>query len=497
MSEPCDLSAVAARAAIGRRQLSPVELLESCLTRIEAVDPAVNAMVALDIEGARRRAREQEQELMRGAALPPLFGLPLGVKDLIDADGLPTTYGSPLFTQNIARKDEAIVGMLRRAGAIVLGKTNTPEWGAGGNTRNAVYGATGNPFNPALSAAGSSGGSAVALACGMVPLATGSDTGGSLRNPAAFNGVVGYRPSPGLIASDTRNMPWLQLPQLGPMARSVDDACLMLSAMLERHEADPLSVVFHGGGSPDPALYAAPPAVDLSKLRVAVTEDFGFAPTEQAIRQVFRSKTAAFGGLFGSTATAHPDCRDADRVFEVLRGVVFLSRHRELAEKHPDKVGPNIHLQIAEGMAYSAVDVADALTRQTAMYRAWQTFFHDFDVIITPSITLSPRPWRELYPAEIDGKPTKTYFHWLALAYAVTNVGHPTISIPLGRDHAGLPFGLQIVGPRGGDLKVLAVARALEAACAANPALARPTPDIGWLKQQPPISQMEGFRAFD
>lgn len=497
MTDPCDLSAVAARAAIGRRELSPVDLLESCIRRIEAVDPAVNAMVALDLEGARRVARDQEAMMMRGEDLPPLFGLPLGVKDLIDAEGLPTTYGSPLFTDNVAKKDEAIVGMLRRVGAIVLGKTNTPEWGAGGNTRNAVYGVTGNPFNPALSAAGSSGGSAVALACGMVPLATGSDTGGSLRNPAAFNGVVGYRPSPGLIASDTRNMPWLQLPQLGPMARTVGDACLMLSAMLDRHDYDPLSVVFHGGGETDPRPYADPPEIDLSRLRVAFSEDFGFAPTETAIRTVFREKCAAFGADFAAAVTAHPDCSDADRVFEVLRGVLFLSRHRELAEKHPDKVGPNIHLQIAEGLGYSAKDVADALTRQTAMYRRWQDFFRQFDVIITPSITLSPRPWRELYPAEIDGVPTKTYFQWLALAYAATNVGHPAISIPVGRDHAGLPFGLQIIGPRGGDLKVLAVARALEARFAADPALARPLPDIGWLAKQPPISGMEGFRAFD
>jgi Asp-tRNA(Asn)/Glu-tRNA(Gln) amidotransferase A subunit family amidase len=386
--------------------------------------------------------------------------------------------------------------MLRTAGAIIIGKTNTPEWGAGGNTRNALHGVTGNPFDPTRSSAGSSGGSAVAVATGMVPLATGSDTGGSLRNPAAFNGVVGFRPSPGLIASDSRNMAWLQLSQLGPMARNVGDACLMLSCMLDRHADDPLSVVAHTGRV-NRRDYAAPAEIDLARLRVAVTPDFGFAPTEATIRKVFSEKCASFTSLFGRVDDAHPDCRHADEVFEILRAVLFLGRHRELAEQHPQQVGPNIHRQIEEGLRYSAVDVARALSLQTAMYRAWQEFFHDYDVIITPAISISPRPWRELFPAEIDGKPTKTYFHWLALAYAVTNVGHPAISIPVGRDAAGMPFGLQIVGPRGGDLAVLAVATALESRLAGNSETARPVPDIGWLKRQPLIAGSPGFRDFD
>jgi len=474
-----------------------MELLESCIRRIEAVNPAVNALVATDFAAARATARQQEIAMMAGIDLPPLFGLPLGVKDLIDAKGLPTTYGSPLFSSNIATKDEAIVAMLRRAGANVLGKTNTPEWGAGGNTRNAVHGVTANPFDTTRSSAGSSGGSAVAVACGMLPLATGSDTGGSLRNPAAFNGIVGFRPSPGLIASDSRNMAWLQLSQLGPMARTVGDACLMLSAMLDRDGNDPISVVFHGGGSPNAADYANPTEMDLSTLKVAFTADFGFAPTERAIRNVFSDKIAGLRSLFACSGDDHPDCRDADRVFQVLRGVLFLGRHRELAAQHPEKIGPNIHQQIEEGLGYTALDVADALTRQTTMHRAWQRFFCDIDILISPSITLSPRPWRELYPKEIDGAPTKTYFQWLALAYAVTNVGHPAISIPCGRDHQGLPFGLQIVGPRGGDLKVLAVARALEAHFAKIPALARPVPDIAALSVSPPLAGQPGFLDFD
>ncbi|MCZ8185144.1 MAG: amidase family protein [Beijerinckiaceae bacterium] len=496
MTEPCDLPAVAARQAIGTRALSPVELLESCITRIEAVDPAVNAMIARDFETARAEAREKEAAILRGDPLGPLHGLPLAVKDLIDAKGLPTTFGSPLFATNRATKDEAIVAMLRQAGAIVIGKTNTPEWGAGGNTRNAVHGATGNPFDPNRSAAGSSGGSAVAVATGMVPLATGSDTGGSLRNPAAFNGIVGYRPSPGLVASDSRNMSWIQLAQFGPMARTVADAALMTSCMMERNAADSISVIAHEGPV-DAAAFADPSPVDLRKLRIAASPDLGFAPTERAIRSVFAAKCAHLAREVGSIEEAHPDCRDADEAFGILRGVLFLGRHRELAERHPDQVGPNIHLQIAEGLRYTAVDVARALSMQTAMYRSWQGFFERYDLLVTPAITISPRAWRELYPAEIDGRATRTYYQWLALAYAVTLTGHPAIAIPVGRDHAGMPFGLQIVGPRGGDLRVLAAARALEAIFAGSAETARPEPDIEWLKAQPPLAMSEGFRAFD
>ncbi|MDF0583357.1 amidase [Bradyrhizobium yuanmingense] len=497
MTEPCDLSAVAARALIGQRKLSPVELTDSCIRRIEVVDPAVNAVVARSFETARKSAREREAAVMRGDTLGAVHGLPLGVKDLIDAEGLPTSFGSVLFADNVASQDEAIVAMLKREGAIVIGKTNVPEWGAGGNTRNAVYGATGNPFDPNRSAAGSSGGSAVALATGMVPLATGSDTGGSVRNPASFCGVVGFRPSPGLIASNSRNMAWLQISQLGPMARTVSDACLMLSCMLDRDARDPLSAILHAGGAPSPVLYRNPLRVDLSALRIAATTDFGFAPTEGAVARAFAQKLTSFETVFRGVEWTHPDCTGADEVFSILRAVAFLGRHRELVEKFPDKVGPNVRDNVAEGVGYSAADVARALSMQTDLYRRWQTFFADHDFILAPAVTISPRPWSELYPAEIDGRPTKSYFHWLALAYAVTNVGHPTVAIPAGRDEAGLPFGIQVIGPRGGDLLTLAVAREIEAVLAANPDTARPVPDIAWLAKQPPIAGKPGFLAFD
>jgi Asp-tRNA(Asn)/Glu-tRNA(Gln) amidotransferase A subunit family amidase len=498
VTEPCDLTAIEARRLIGRRKLSPVELLDSCLGRIAAVNHAVNAMVAMDEDRAKAAAKEAEAAVMRGDCLGALHGLPIGIKDLEETKGLRTTWGSPIFANHIPDRDEAMVTNLRKAGAIVVGKTNTPEFGAGANTRNIVYGATGNPFDPTRSAAGSSGGSGVALATGMVPIASGSDTGGSLRNPAAFNGIVGFRPSPGLVPAERRGHGWSNLPVLGPMARNAADAALLLSAMADDDGLDPLAYTLPGrrvrGG--DPNLYP-PMQVDLASLRVAATPDFGFAPTENHIREVFASRVAALSPLFGRVEHTTPDCAGTDESFEILRATGFIASHAEKCRTRPQDVGPNVRANVEEGLRYSLADYARAATEQTRIYRVWQSFFRDHDVILTPAITVSPRPWSELYPAVIDGKPTRTYFHWLAMAYAVTLVGHPAISIPLGVDRAGMPFGLQIVGPRGGDAIVLAVAAAIEAAVAGDATLSRPAPDIAKLKAAAPISAMPGFKTWD
>lgn len=495
--QPCDLSAVEARALIGAKKLSATELTESCIARIEAVDHAVNCMVARDFDGARAAARAADAAVARGDALGPLHGLPVGIKDLENTKGLRTTYGSVIFRDFVPAEDQLIVTSVRQAGAIVLGKTNTPEWGAGANTRNAVYGATGNPFDPTRSAAGSSGGSGVALACGMVPIATGSDTGGSLRNPAAYNGIVGFRPSPGLVPSDKRPLGWNPLSVLGPMARTVPDLCLLLSTMVSDNACDPLATTIHGKTVRQPADFAVPAAIDLASLKVAITPDFGFSPTERHIREVFAEKVGLFAHVFAGVEEATPDCSGTDETFEVLRSVAFLAGMYERVRDTPELVGPNVRANVEEGLTYSALDVTRALKQQTVLYKNWQAFFGRFDVILSPAVTLSPRPWSELYPAEIDGRPTRTYFHWLANAYAVTTVGHPAISIPVGRDRNGMPFGLQIVGPRGGDAKVLAVAAALETLLAGDPRTARPVPDIERLKAAGPISAMPGFMGFD
>src|ERR1700733_14996574 len=266
MTEPGDLDAIEARRLIGQKKLAPTELLTSCIDRIEAVDHGVNAMVARDFDRARVAAKSADASVARGDDLPPLHGLPVGIKDLQETAGLRTTFGSTIFRDHVPAADEKIVAALRRAGAIVVGKTNTPEFGAGANTRNAVYGATGNPFDPEKSCAGSSGGSAVALATGLVPLCLGSDTGGSLRNPAAFCGIVGFRPTPGLVPTERRPHGWSGLPVVGPMGRTVGDTGVLLSGMSGDDAGDPLATTVHGKTVRQGVDFYPPARIDLSGL---------------------------------------------------------------------------------------------------------------------------------------------------------------------------------------------------------------------------------------
>ena len=496
MSEPCDLSAVEARALIGQKRLSPVEVLESCIARIDAVNGAVNAVVARDDAAARAEARRAEAAVMAGGELPPLHGLPVGIKDLSATAGLRTTSGSPVFRDHVPDADDKIVRDIRSAGGVILGKTNTPEWGAGGNTRNTVYGATGNPFDPTKSAAGSSGGSAVALATGMMPLCTGSDVGGSLRNPAAFCGVVGFRPSPGLVPSDTRILGWSGLSALGPMARTVEDLCLLLSAIVSDGAGDPLASTVRAREVRSGCDFFPVAPVELAELRAAFTPDFGFAPTEGHIAEMFADKTELFRDGFRNAVDATPDCTEADETFETLRALSFVAAHLERVRTRPEDVGALVRADVEKGVRLGAEAIARAEVARTQLYRRWQGFFAEHDVVITPSITISPRPWTELYPTEIDGRPTRTYFHWLALAYAVTLAGHPAVSLPVGLDRNGMPFGLQIVGPRGGDVFVLGVAAALQKLLAGDPRTARPVPDIAKLRSAPPISDSPDFLSF-
>jgi amidase len=478
--------------------LSPVELLDACLSRIAAVNPAVNAVVTLAEDEARSAARAAETAITRGESLGPLHGLPVLIKDTQDTAGLRTTYGSPLFVDHVPAADAGSVARLRAAGAIILGKTNTPEWAAGGNTRNPVHGATGNAFDPARSAAGSSGGSAVALACGMAPLASGSDTGGSLRNPAAYAGIVGFRPSYGLVPSERRIFGWSNLSTDGPMARTVADVALMLSVMASDDARDPLAYTLPNEPVRSRRERWAPVTpVVFGNLRVAATEDFGFAPTEAHIRRVFRDRVARLSALFADCRFAAPDCAGADQAFAVLRAAMFLATHEKNYRERPDMLGPNVRANVEEGLNYSLQDYARAAADQTRIYRAFQQFFAQHDILISPTITISPRPWTELYPAEIDGVPTRSYFHWLALAYGVTLAGHPALSLPLGKDEAGMPFGLQIVGPRGGDAMVLGVASTIEAAFADDAVLRRPLPDLERLSRAPPLSKAPQFRDWD
>ncbi|WP_343660465.1 amidase family protein [Ralstonia sp.] len=477
------LSAVELRRLIGAKEISPVELLDACIARIEAINPAVNAVTATCFPQAREAAKAAERAALNGEPLGLLHGLPLGVKDLEDTAGLLTTYGSPTARSNVPMQDVLLVERLRAAGAVLVAKTNVPEFGAGANTRNPVWGATGNPFNPMLNAGGSSGGAAAALACDMLPVCTGSDTGGSLRIPASKCGVVGFRPSPGLVPNSRKKLGWTPISVVGPMGRTVAEACLQLAATAGLSASDPLS--FHV----DPLSFATPAPVDLSSLRVGWTEDFGCCDVDASIRAVFRERIAAIAPMFQSCEPVQFDLGEVHRCFDVIRAESFVAGLHDAYTRDPASIGPNSRANYELGAAMTLADCAWAQAEQTRILQRFQGAFGQFDVILSPTTPVSPFPWSELYATHIDGRAQENYYRWLALTYVVTLTTHPAISLPCGVDHAGMPFGLQIVGPFHGDRKTLAVAHALEQAFDASATLRRPRPDLTKLTQPTPALQ--------
>jgi len=472
MTEPCDLSALTARRLIGRKRLSPVELLESCIARIEMTNASVNAVVATCYDRARDEARTATEALTRGDALGPLHGLPLGVKDLNDTEGLVTTYGSPIYADNVPAADESMVAGLRAAGAIVTGKTNTPEFGAGANTTNPVYGATRNPFDLARICGGSSGGSGVALATSMFPLCTGSDSGGSLRIPAAFSGVVAHRSTPGLVPTEKHRIGYTTFGVQGPMGRSVDDVALMLSVMARYGAMDPLSAPVDG------TQFASVPDVDLSKLRVAFSTDLGFAHVDKGIAATFAARAESFQSVFAEVRWQDPELETVRRTNHVLRALQFMSRHRNHYENMRDRLGPNVVANYEMAQKLTADEITWALEEQTNLYRAMQRFFEDVDILICPAVAIPPFPVEKLYCDEINGTKLDTYFEWLAMTWGLTIPGNPVTCIPCGLDPTGTPFGIQVCGRHFEDRFVLGVAKALESCLAGNRETARPVPDL-------------------
>ena len=477
MTEPCDLTAVEARRLIGQKALSPVELTDSCIERIEAVDGSVNAMVTRCFERAQSEAKAAEAAVMQGNALGALHGLPMGVKDLNVTEGVLTTYGSPMHAENVPAKDERIIAALREAGAIVIGKTNTPEFGAGANTKNAVFGATGNPFDPSRICGGSSGGSAVALATGMAPICTGSDTGGSLRTPASFCGVVSHRSTPGVVPSDKRGIGLTTYNVQGPMARTVADTSLMLSAMAGNDPSDPLS------GPIDADIFRTVEDIDLSGLRVAWSTDLGCVPVDNDLARIFEDRVGMLASSFKSCERRDPDMADALDVFWVIRGVGFLAGRLDAYKNNRDKLGPNIISNVEAGLKMTAEEIAWANTEQTAIYRRFQEFFKDIDVLLCPGNSVPPFPVEQLYCDEINGKKTANYVEWLGIASAITLTGHPVTLIPTGLDHTGTPFGMQVVGPRRhSDRFTIGTAAAIERVFQGMPVTQRPLPDLAALR---------------
>lgn len=471
VTEPYQLSAVEARRLIGRKKLSPVELMQSCLTRIAAVNPAVNAVTVLDEDAALDLAKSAEKRIMSGGTLDCLDGMPVGIKDLHAVEGMRSTWGSLIFKDFIPEQDDALVSTVRASGGLPFCKTNVPEFGAGANTTNKVFGATGNPFDPTLTAAGSSGGAACALALDMMPLATGSDYGGSLRTPAAFCGVVGFRVSSGLVPGADKPAGLLPWGVLGPMARTVDDAYLLLRGMLTVNRLDPFSSMeaFDWPERLEPA--------DLAGVRIAYSADFGQAPVAKNIRRVFAERVKLFAGAFLDADETTPDFSGIHDVFDVHRNLSFVASHQDKLATQRHLLGPNVLSNTEEGLKMTASEIARGYIEQQKLMRRVHDFFDDYDVLIAPAAAVSPFPHSQLFVEEIDGERMRHYMHWLALVYAPTMALCCALALPCGRDDNGLPFGIQIIGPRGHDRRVLEVGLALEAVLADRDETRRPIPE--------------------
>jgi amidase len=473
--DACELSAVEARRRIGAKQLSPVELLDSCFRRIDAVNRQLNGIVAQDRDRGMVEARAAEQAVMQGRPLGALHGLPVGIKDMVDTAGLRTTYGSAVFRDQIPTRDAGLVTRLRHSGAIVQFKTNTPAWAAGGNTFNPVYGVSGNPFAPELTCGGSSGGSGIALATGMLPLAHGSDNAGSLRIPASFCGVVGMRPTAGLVPYERRVYGPAGLSVEGPMGRDVRDTLLLLTALASDDPRDPLA------GHVDPSLRADLPPVDVSRLKVAFSADLGgFAPIDRRLKELFEGIMASLSSCFRQATHTAPDLRDADAVYETQRAVLFVGTWHKRMQENPDRWGPLVTANYQQGLKLSPTQIAQANVRWTEIYRGAVEFFGEHDLLITPTCSIGPWPKYEMFPRRVADRETPNYFDWVRMTYGISVLNHPAISIPCGLDDRGLPFGLQLVAPRGKDAFLLQAAMTIEAIV--EP---RPVPDIRKLAAMP------------
>jgi amidase len=454
--ELCDLTATELAARIRRKQLSAREVLAAHLARIERINPKINAIVTLVAERAMADARKADDAQARGDALGVLHGLPVAHKDLVNTAGIRTTFGSPMYRDNVPTTDALIVKRIRAAGAITIGKTNTPEFGAGSNTFNPVFGATVNPYDARKTVGGSSGGAAAALRCGMVPIADGSDTGGSLRNPAAFTNIVGFRPSPGRVADDDGS--WSPLSTGGPMARTVADVALVLRAIAGHHQPDPLSL------TDDPAGFRRPLARDFKGTRVAWFKDLGGIPFEPEILRVVNANRQTFVDLGCVVTEGEPNFKGVDEAFPTLRHLSFHGNYAAGARANPSAFKDTIKWEIAEAERQTGADVARAWFRQSQMYREVSGFFERYDYFVLPVTQVEPFDVTTEYPMSVAGQAMPTYIDWMRSCWYVTFMGCPAISVPAGFTASGLPVGLQIVGRPRGDWSVLQMAHAFEQA---------------------------------
>ena len=450
------LTATEAVACLRLKEVSPLDLVEASIKRIETFDTEVNALPIHCFD----QARDQAKSLDLDRHLPnpkSLCGLPIAVKDYNDLGGAVTTYGSPIFANNVAQTSDATIRKLESNGAIAVAKSNVPEW-AGGHTFNPVNGLTRNPWDMAKSAGGSSGGSAAALASGLVWLATGNDLGGSLRTPAAFNGVVGLRPSPGRVPRGIRLPSMDTLWVEGPMARNVDDLALMLDAGVGHQIDDPLSFDHSG-----PSFVDVLNKTDIPK-RVAFSSDLSIVSMEKEIAEICGATTTVFADIGAEVTDEIPDFAGVLQAFQTLRAVLFATMMEPILKQHRDKIAPEIIGNIERGLNIMPSQIFEAERVRIELFKKILAFFETHDFLICPAASIAPFSVDQRYVTEIDGKPCETYIDWFSITFALTMTGCPTISVPCGFTSEGLPVGIQIMGKPRGEAALLLVAKQFEQA---------------------------------
>jgi amidase len=430
-------------AAIRAREITPREVVAAHLERIEEMNPRVNAIVTL---------REPEQALQAADEAPPgpLQGLPIAVKDLEDTAGMRTTYGSRLFADHVPTSDSLLVERLRQAGAVIIGKTNTPEFGAGSQTFNEVFGATRNPHDLSRTPGGSSGGAAAAVAAHMIPFADGSDLGASVRNPAAFCGLYGLRPTPGRIPDHGPGDPYDPFPVLGAIARTPQDVALLFSALAGPDARDPLSIQ-------EPWPLPTTLACDPSGLRIAWSDTLGGLPVEAEVTDTLRHARVRLEALGCTVEDAEPDFSGADECFEVLRGAKFAAAFGTIA----DDVKATLRENIRFGQSLDAARIGRALAHRGAMFTRMREFLTRYDFLAAPVTQLAPFSVDTEYPTQIAGQTMGSYLEWFRSCSRITVTGHPALAVPAGTTSTGLPIGLQLIGRHRGELALLALAEAM------------------------------------
>ena len=455
----CFFTATELARLLREKKISAKEVMEAHLTQIDRVNPKVNAIITLLAEQAMKQASAADDALARGETVGPLHGFPVAHKDLVSTKGIRTTSGSPIFKDFIPDVDALIVERLKKAGAITIGKTNTPEFGAGSQTYNTVFGETLNPYDTTKTCGGSSGGAAVALACGMQPIADGSDLGGSLRNPANFCNVVGFRPSPGRVPVWPTFAGWYPLAVQGPMARTVEDIAYTLSVIAGPDPRSPIAISEPGH------TFTQPLKRDFKNVSIAWSRDLGGLPVDPRVTETIDGQRHVFEETLGcDIVDGEPDFSGADEAFTVWRAWKFELTYGDLIEEHRDQIKETVIWNIEEGKKLSGSEIGKAEIKRTELYHRVREFMENHEYLILPVNQVPPFDSKQRYITEINGIKMDTYIDWMKSCYYITVTGLPAISVPCGFTSDGLPVGVQIVGRHQDDLGVLQLAYAFEQA---------------------------------